>query len=224
MRISYRKVEVVKDVHAIEHNVFRECLKLCNFERDIELHNCADLPAFTGLGSSSAFTVSLLHALHTAKGEFLCPQDLAYEAIHVERHVLKDNVGCQDQVMAAFGGFNLVEFRGESDIVVNRVPLSQARIKEFESHLFMVFTGITRKASEVVAHQLKRVGQNLEALKSMRAMVYEGYELLVAGRPLREFGDLLHKAWQAKRTLDVGVSNSQIDDIYKAGIEAGAWG
>ena len=95
MRISYRKVEIVKEVQGIEHNVFRECLKLCNFERDIELHNCADLPAFTGLGSSSAFTVSLLHALHTFKGEFLRPHELAYEAIHVERHILKDNVGCR---------------------------------------------------------------------------------------------------------------------------------
>ena len=210
MRISYRKVELVRAVGDIEHNVFRECLKLCGFERDIELHNFADLPAFTGLGSSSAFTVSLLHALHTFRGEFLRPQELAYEAIHVERHILKDNVGCQDQVLAAHGGFNLVEFRTEKDIVVNRVPLSPVRLAEFEQHLFLVFTGITRKASEVVAHQLQRVDQNAAALKTMRAMVYEGYDTLVSQRPLREFGELLHRAWEAKRTLDTGVSNSEI--------------
>lgn len=224
IRISYRKVEIVKEIHGIEHNVFRECLKLCGLERDIELHNCADLPAFTGLGSSSAFTVSLLQALHTFKGEFLRPEELAYEAIRVEREILKDNVGCQDQVLAAFGGFNLVEFRTETDIVVNRLPLPQPRLAEFESHLFLVFTGIKRKASDVVAHQLKRVGQNLPALRSMRAMVYQGHEILVSGRPLREFGELLHEAWAAKRSLDGGVSNPEIDEIYTAGRQAGAWG
>jgi len=224
MRISYRKVELVRAVRDIEHNVFRECLTLCGFERDVELHNFADLPAFTGLGSSSAFTVSLLHALHTFRGEFLHPQELAYKAIHVERHILKDNVGCQDQVLAAFGGFNLVEFRTEKDIVVNRVPLSPVRLAEFEQHLFLVFTGITRKASEVVAHQLQRVDLNGAALRTMRGMVYEGYEILVNGRPLREFGELLHRAWEAKRTLDVGISNPEIDEIYTAGRAVGAWG
>jgi D-glycero-alpha-D-manno-heptose-7-phosphate kinase len=224
VRISYRKVEIVKEGHGIEHNVFRECLKLCGLERDIELHNCADLPAFTGLGSSSAFTVSLLHALHTFKGQFLCPEELAYEAIHVERDILKDNVGCQDQVLAAFGGFNLVEFRTERDIVVNRIPLSRRRLEEFESHLLLVFTGITRKASDVVAHQLKRVGQNLPALRAMREMVYTGHDILIRDRPLREFGELLHCAWEAKRGLDGGVSNPEIDEIYQAGRNAGAWG
>jgi D-glycero-alpha-D-manno-heptose-7-phosphate kinase len=224
IRISYRNVEVVKQARDIQHNVFRECLCLCGFERDIELHNFADLPAFTGLGSSSAFTVSLLHALHTFKGEFLRPQQLAYEAIHVERNILKDNVGCQDQVLAAFGGFNLVEFRSETDIVVNRVPLSPQRLTEFQDHLFLVFTGITRKASDVVAAQLKRVDQNLPALRDMRAMVYKGYELLVENRPLKEFGELLHQAWEAKRSLDCGVTNSEIDNIYRQGLEAGAWG
>jgi D-glycero-alpha-D-manno-heptose-7-phosphate kinase len=224
MRISYRKVELVKEVCNIEHNVFRECLKLCSFERDIELHNFADLPAFTGLGSSSAFTVSLLQALHTFKGQFLRPHELACEAIHVERHILKDNVGCQDQVLAAYGGFNLVEFRTETDFVVNRVPLPPQRLADFESHLFLVFTGITRKASDVVAHQLKRVDQNLPALGAMRAMVYKGHDILVSGRSLREFGELLHQAWEAKRGLDGGISNAEIDEIYTTGRKAGAWG
>ena len=111
---------MTKDVGEIEHAVFRECLKLCGFEKDIELHNVADLPAFTGLGSSSAFTVSLLHALHCFKGEFLNPRQLACEAIHLERHILREHVGCQDQIFAAFGGFNLVEFRTETEIEVKR--------------------------------------------------------------------------------------------------------
>jgi D-glycero-alpha-D-manno-heptose-7-phosphate kinase len=224
IRVSYRKVELAKSVSEIEHSVFRECLKLCGLEKDIELHNVADLPAFTGLGSSSTFTVSLLHALHCFKGEFLKPQELAYEAIYLERHLLKENVGCQDQVMAAWGGFNLVEFRTERDIAVTRVSLSPQRRAEFEQHLSLVFTGITRKASDVVAKQLRRVDENTKLLRAMRAMVYEGCDILTGERDLREFGELLHQAWLTKRSLDGGVSNPEIDDIYQRGLEAGAWG
>ncbi|WP_228015999.1 GHMP family kinase ATP-binding protein [Synechocystis salina] len=136
IRVSYRKVELVKNPSEMEHVVFRECLKFCGLEKDIELHNVADLPAFTGLGSSSAFTVSLLQALHSFKGEFIRPLDLAYEAIYVERHLVNDKVGCQDQLMAAMGGFNLVEFRKEDDIVVSRVTMAPARMAEFEEHIF----------------------------------------------------------------------------------------
>ena len=224
VRVSYRKVELARQLSDIEHNVYRECLKLCKLDKDIELHAMADLPAFTGLGSSSAFTVSLLHALHSFKGEFLRPQELAVEAIYVERHILKENVGCQDQVLAAFGGLCLLEFRTEREFVVSRVPLSPRRLAELEQHLFLVFTGIKRKASEVVAPQLKRVEENAPALRAMRAMVYEGYDLLRGDRPWREFGELLDRAWQAKRTLDGGVSNAEIDEMYQRGLKAGAWG
>ncbi|MCX8091256.1 MAG: GHMP kinase [Verrucomicrobiae bacterium] len=224
MRISYREVELVRDVNEIKHNVFRECLKLCGFTKDIELHNVADLPAFTGLGSSSAFTVSLLHALHSFKGEFLRPDELAYEAIHVERHILRENVGCQDQVLAAYGGFNVVEFRTERDITVQRLPVRPERLAEFESHLFLVFTGIKRRASDVVAKQLARVEENKAVLHRMREMVYQGAKILTDRRPLREFGELLHEAWLAKRSLDGGVSNGEIDQIYEQGLRAGAWG
>lgn len=224
IRLSYRKVELARQLTDIEHNVYRECLKLCGLEKDIELHNVADLPAFTGLGSSSSFTVSLLHALHSFKGQFLRPQELASEAIYVERHLLHENVGCQDQVLAAFGGFNLVEFRSETDFVVSRVPLAPWQLAELERHLFLVFTGLTRKASDVVAPQLQRVRENAPALRAMRAMAYEGHEILTAGRPWREFGELLHRAWEAKRTLDGGISNAEIDELYERGRRAGAWG
>jgi D-glycero-alpha-D-manno-heptose-7-phosphate kinase len=224
IRVSYRKVELVKQVDEIEHNVYRECLKLCELDKDIELHNVADLPAFTGLGSSSTFTVSLLHALHSFKGEFLKPIELAYEAIHVERNLLKDKVGCQDQVLAAVGGFNLIEFRTEEDIIVNRLPVSPQRLREFEHHLLLVFTGVTRKAADVVAKQLQKVEDNTATLKVMRGMVDEGWDILTGNRPLSEFGELLHQAWIAKRSLDGGVSSSEIDEMYKMGLNAGAWG
>jgi D-glycero-alpha-D-manno-heptose-7-phosphate kinase len=224
IRISYRQVELVKSVDEIQHAVFRECLRLCGFSCGIELHHLADLPALTGLGSSSTFTVSLLHALHSFKGEFLRPMELATEALQVEREILMENVGFQDQVLAAFGGFNLVEFRGEKDFVVNRVAISPRRLAEFEQHLLLVFTGIKRKASEIVAQQLKRVEQNVSTLRTMEAMAHEGHNILVSGRPLREFGELLHQAWQAKRSLDKAISNFEIDEIYQQGRRAGAWG
>ncbi|HAC63676.1 MAG TPA: GHMP kinase [Cyanothece sp. UBA12306] len=224
IRVSYRKVELVKTASELEHSVYRECLKFCGLEKDIELHNVADLPAFTGLGSSSAFTVSLLQALHSFKGEFIKPLDLAYEAIYVERHLVKDRVGCQDQLMAAMGGFNLVEFRTETDIAVTRVPLSPERLAEFESHIFIVFTGIKRKAAKVVAQQLKRVADNTETLKKMRQMVDQGWNILTDNQPLSAFGELLHQAWVAKRSLDTVISNPEIDQLYQLGREAGAWG
>lgn len=224
IRVSYRKVELVKNPSEMEHVVFRECLKFCGLEKDIELHNVADLPAFTGLGSSSAFTVSLLQALHSFKGEFIRPLDLAYEAIYVERHLVKDKVGCQDQLMAAMGGFNLVEFRKEDDIVVSRVTMAPERMAEFEEHIFIVFTGIKRRAANVVEKQLKRVGDNKETLKLMRSMVDKGWDILTSNQCLSAFGELLDQAWQAKRSLDVGISNGDIDRIYQQGREAGAWG
>ncbi|MBX2998967.1 MAG: hypothetical protein KF893_10695 [Caldilineaceae bacterium] len=224
IRIQYRQVESIRSVDEIQHTVFRECLRYCGLERDIELHTVADLPAFTGLGSSSSFTVSLLQALHAFKGEFVKPLDLAYEAIHVERHCIQDQVGCQDQTIAAVGGFNLIEFRREDDIVVHRLPVSPQRIVEFEQHLCLVFTGITRKASEVVAQQLQRVGDNKQTLATMRHMTEEGWEILTSRRPLAEFGELLHKAWLAKRSLDSSISNPEIDQIYRTGREAGALG
>jgi D-glycero-alpha-D-manno-heptose-7-phosphate kinase len=149
---------------------------------------------------------------------------LAQEAIHVERNLLKDNVGCQDQIMAAYGGFNLVEFQTEKDFCVNRVPLTPERLAEFEQHLFLVFTGIKRKASDVVAHQLKRVDQNTHTLRTMRGMVFEAFNILTSSRPLREFGELLDRAWQAKRSLDGGISNPEIDEMYQLGLDAGVWG
>ncbi|MFY0609759.1 MAG: GHMP kinase [Candidatus Atelocyanobacterium thalassa] len=224
VRISYRKVELVKTIDDIEHKVFRECLKFCNLEKDIELHNVADLPAFTGLGSSSAFTVSLLQALHNFKGEFIKPLDLAYEAIYVERHLVKDNVGCQDQLMSAVGGFNLVEFRTEENIIVNRVDISPQRLAEFESHIFIVFTGIKRRASQVVEKQLRRVEDNLETLKKMRKMVDQGWDILTSNESFSKFGELLHDAWIAKRSLDQGISNPEIDYLYELGRKNGAWG
>jgi len=224
IRLSYRKVELVRHPREIEHRVFRECLKLCGLEKDIELQTMADLPAFTGLGSSSSFTVALLHAIHSFKGEFLTPHGLACEAIHVERNLLHEHVGCQDQVVAAFGGFNLVEFRSERDFEVQRVPVTPDCLRRLEQHLLLVFTGIRRKASDVAAAQIAKRGRNAATLRAMRDMVYHGFSILTSGRRLHEFGELLHHAWLAKHSLDGSVSSPEIDELYERGRKAGAIG
>ena len=224
IRVSYRKVELVKQVAEIEHNVYRACLEFCGLEQGVELHNVADLPSFTGLGSSSTFTVGLLHALHAFKQEVRTPLELAYEAIHVERDILKENVGCQDQTLAAMGGLNLVEFFGTDDIRVSPLNLHPTRVAELESHLLVVFTGVTRRASDVAASQLARVDQNRDTLTSMRLMVDEATEILAGTGPLEAFGELLNMAWQAKRSLCERISNSKIDEMYDQAMQHGALG
>jgi len=224
VRVSYSKGELVKNIADIEHPVFRACLQYCGIEKDIELHTVADLPAFTGLGSSSSFTVSMLQALHAYKGEFVRPLELAYEAIHIERQLLNECVGVQDQATAACGGFNVLEFYAEDDIRVHPLTLSPQRIEEIEAHLFLIFTGIKRRAHDLEAKKIQSLGANGEHLRQMRLMVDDGHSLLVSGEPLSEFGFLLHKAWLAKRQLDRLVSTPEIDAIYESGIAAGAWG
>jgi D-glycero-alpha-D-manno-heptose-7-phosphate kinase len=224
VRISYRKNECVPNIAEIQHPVFRECLRLLKLERDIELHTVADLPAFTGLGSSSTFTVSLLHSLHAYKGEHVKPLQLAYEAIQIERGVLKESVGCQDQTTAAVGGFNVLEFRSETDIRVHRLHLQPDRIAEFQAHLFIVYTGVKRRAAEIEAKKVQSLDRNRAMLLRMRQMVDEGRDLLTDGGTLEAFGRLLHEAWLAKRSLETSVSNGEIDELYRRGLDAGAWG
>ena len=224
VRVSYSKAESARRVEDLEHKVFREALKLCGFTKDIELHTVADLPAFTGLGSSSSFTVALLQALRSFRGIFRAPLELAYEAIDVERNRVGDNVGCQDQVTAAVGGFNLIEFRREDDIRVHPVPLARERSEDFARHLVLIYTGITRRASDLAARQLERLPANVETLRRMRAMAERGWDLLTGGQPLSRFGELLDEAWTAKRGLDTAISSAEIDRLYAMGREAGALG
>ena len=224
VRVSYSKGELGKTIDDLQHPVYRECLRFCNLTKDIELHTVADLPAFTGLGSSSTFTVSLLQVLHAYKGEYVTPLRLAYEAIHIERRVLGECVGVQDQATAALGGFNVLEFRAEDDIRVTPLPLTKQRLVEVEQNLFLVFTGIKRRAHHMEEKKIQSISLNMDNLRLMRGMVDRGFDLLVSGQSLAAFGALLHDAWVAKRRLDGCVSNPEIDALYDRGIAAGAWG
>jgi D-glycero-alpha-D-manno-heptose-7-phosphate kinase len=224
LRIAYRKVECVSSIDEIEHAPFRECLRWAGVTQDIEINHAAELPAFTGLGSSSSFVVGLLNTVYAFRRRLVPRLDLAYEAIEIERKVLKESVGCQDQTFAAVGGFNVIEFRSMGNFVVHRIPLTNRRLEEFEDHLIVFFTGIKRKAEELAARQVRSVGQNRHHLAAMRRLVDEGYEILAGDGDFSAFGELLHRSWQLKRQLDQSISNHEIDAMYRAGLEAGALG
>jgi D-glycero-alpha-D-manno-heptose-7-phosphate kinase len=224
IRLAYRQVECVANLEKIEHAPLRECLRWVGITKDIEVDCVAELPSSVGLGTSSSFVVGVLNALYAFQGRIVHPLDLAYQAIDIEREVLRESVGCQDQTFAAMGGFNLIEFRTTRDIVVHRVPLSAERKAEFEQHLLVVYTGLRRRASHLAARQVEKIGKNLGQLHQMRRLVDEAYSMLSGGQSLAKFGSLLHDGWLLKSSLDESISNEMINDIYRRGLAAGALG
>jgi len=224
-RVSYSKVENVRRNDTIEHPSVRGCLQFLGIEEGVEIHHVADLPARTGLGTSSAFTVGLLLGLHALQERMRDKQTLAREAIHVEQELLQEAVGAQDQVSAAYGGFNRINFHSDGTIEVRRVLASANRLAELEGHLALYFTGFSRTASEIANEQIGATPKKEKELAMMLEMVGEG-EAIIAdpARSLHEFGKLLDDSWKIKRTLTRKITNSEIDDIYQAGLEAGALG
>jgi D-glycero-alpha-D-manno-heptose-7-phosphate kinase len=224
-RISYSKVENVARNDAIQHPSVRACLQFLKFDEGMEIHHVADLPARTGLGTSSAFTVGLLLALYALKNQMRDKQTLAAEAIHVEQDLLQEAVGAQDQVSAAHGGFNRINFRNDGSIEVNRILTAPNRLAELEKHLALYFTGFSRIASEIAHEQLKMTPHKTQELNNMLQLVDEAEAIVTnPNRELDEFGRLLHQSWQIKRSLTQKISNPSIDEIYQAGLSAGALG
>jgi D-glycero-alpha-D-manno-heptose-7-phosphate kinase len=224
-RISYSKVENVARNNLIQHPSVRACLQFLRIEEGIEIHHVADLPAQAGLGTSSAFTVGLLLGLHALRNETCDKRTLAMEAIHVEQNLLKEAVGAQDQVSAAYGGFNRITFHPDGSIEVKPMLTSSNRLAELEEHLALYFTGFSRAASEVAQEQVRMTPYRTRELKTMRQLVNEGEAILTSSHcPIAEFGRLLHESWQIKRTLTERISSARIDEIYEAGLDAGALG
>jgi len=224
-RISYSKVENVCANYAIEHPSVRGCLQFLGMEDGVEIHHVADLPARTGLGTSSAFTVGLLLGLYALNDQMRDKHMLANDAIHVEQDVIGEAVGSQDQVSAAYGGFNRINFHTDGTIEVNRILVPPSRLTELERHLALYFTGFSRTASEVAQEQLKTTPHKKRELSVMAQLVTEAEAILASpGRPLDDFGRLLHESWQIKRTLTEKITTANIDEIYQAGMSAGALG
>jgi len=223
-RVVYSKNETCRNIEEIQHPAVRAILAEMKFERGLEIHHDGDLPARSGMGSSSSFVVGLLHALHALRGQLISKPDLTSEAIRIEQEVLKDIVGSQDQVLAAHGGFNLVQFQTTSDIVVQPVTLPPQRLHQLNDHLLLFYTGLARTSSEIAASYVTNLESKERQLHLYNEMVCEALKILASDRSLLDFGRLLNEAWTLKRTLARGVSNGEIDDIYATALSAGAVG
>ncbi len=223
-RIAYSRIEVVKSNDDIQHPAVYGVLKYLKVEEGVEIHHDGDLPARTGLGSSSSFTVGLLHALSALRRTMPTKMELARDAVRVEQEVLREHVGCQDQVMAAHGGFCRVDFHRNDDIHVTPIIISQERLAELRSHLVLYFTGFSRTASEIAKEQIERTKDRRAELTAMHQMVQDGVSILTGRGDLAEFGRLVDEAWRVKRGLTSKISSPFIDDVYAAARGAGAIG
>jgi len=222
--IVYSKMERCNAIDEIMHPAVREVLRFLRVGRGVEIHTDADLPGRSGMGSSSAFTVGLLHAVHALEGHMVGKHQLAMESIHLEQEVLKEAVGSQDQVQAAYGGLNHVVFHPSGEISVRPVTISPARLAEFSSHLMLFYTGIRRTASVVAETFINGMDDRRRQLRIMKDLVDEGLAILNRDGAVADFGELLHEAWQAKRSLSATVSNSEVDALYARARAAGALG
>lgn len=225
-RISYSKQELCNEVQDIEHPVVRAVIQYLGITEGLDINIFSDLPSRTGLGSSSSFTVGLLHSLYALQGKIKSKKELAEEAIHIEFNVLQERVGVQDQLAAAYGGMNVMQFSKEA-LTVNPLVISSERKKLLQDHLLLCYTGVNRFASEVLKEQVKKTEEkvNMPDLNSIYHMVEQGMKILSdVNTPIQAFGELLNEAWQTKRKLSSAISSSHLDDIYNQAMHAGALG
>jgi len=223
-RIVWSKIEKVDAPEEIEHPAVRAILQFLEIREGVEIHHVGDLPARSGLASSSAFTVGLLHALYALKGQMANKAQLADDAIYVEQELLKEAVGVQDQIEVAYGGINFIDIRRDGGYQVSPMIVSRDYIDEFERHLMLFFTGISRYSSEIAQAQIEAIPDKARELNAMSQLVDEAFGVLANGRPIIDFGKLLHEAWLLKRSLTEKISTDQVDQIYSAAREAGATG
>lgn len=223
-RIRYTKQEYKRRLEQIKHPSVRECLRYLGIQRGIEMQHNADVPAMSGLGSSSSFTVGFLNALYALQGQMVDKKKLALDAIHVEQEMIGESVGSQDQTLVSHGGLNKIVF-GAREINVIPITISQKSLDLLQDHLMLFFTGMTRRASDVAREQIKATHKKTRELKAMLKLVDEAYKVLSdSGDSLDEFGRFLHASWQLKRRLTKKISNGIIDEIYETALAAGALG
>jgi D-glycero-alpha-D-manno-heptose-7-phosphate kinase len=223
-RVVYSRIEDVQNFEQIQHPAVRETIRFVQLERGLEIHHDGDLPARSGMGSSSSFTVGLLYALYALMGVMPSKNQLAKESIHIEQNLIKETVGSQDQVTAAYGGLNHILFNPSGDISVRPVTIPQERLEELNSHLMLFYTGIMRTASDVAKTYLQDLESKSQHLSAMKDMVEEAISILCSHQCICHFGELLHQSWMLKRNLSSQVSNSVLDDLYARAQKCGAIG
>ncbi len=226
IQVHYSRVESVGALDEIQIPNVRETLRLLGIAHGVEIHLVGDLPARSGLGSSSATTVGLLKALHGYLGRLIDDHEAARQAVHVERHLCGERVGSQDQYICAHGGFRHLQFLPDGEVRVEPVPLDQERLDELQASLMLMYTGQQRAAHEVLTEQVQRTqeGELDDRLAQMKAQVTEAIRILGSADPIGRFGELLHEAWELKRSLSSRISNPWLDEVYGAARAAGAIG
>jgi D-glycero-alpha-D-manno-heptose-7-phosphate kinase len=223
-RVVYSKIENCHEAHEIAHPAVRCVLNYLGIDRGLVINHDGDLPARSGMGSSSAFTVGLLNALYALQGKMPTKRQLAAESIHIEQKLLGETVGSQDQILAAYGGFNQIEFLPNGDFSVRPITISAERVRELNAHLMLFFTGINRTASEVANSYVVDIEKRRRQLRILKDLVEESISVLTEKQDLTAFGELLHEAWLAKSSLSKAVSSPRIEEIYAAARDAGALG
>ncbi len=224
-RVRYFLKEETQTINEIRHASIRECSKFLNIKSGLDVVHTADLPARSGLGSSSTFTVGMLHSLHTLQNHMPTKRELAIQSIHVEQELIGESVGSQDQTAASFGGLNYIRFNSVNEIDVDPIIISYERLNELQENLLLVFTGFARTASEIAASQIVSTPEKVHELKAMQSICDQALHYLVDHKcSLDQFGKLLNEQWYIKRNMTAFVSNTAIDDIYSTGIKNGALG
>ena len=225
-RIVWSHIETVNSLSEILHPAVREGLKFLGFTNatGVEIHHQGDLPARSGIGSSSTFAVGLIRALSSLRGDTINKYELARKALELEQNVLKESVGSQDQVAAAYGGLNIIHFLQDGSFRVDPLKIPAARAEEFEKHLLLLYTGTSRLGGEIAASVIAGLRDKASELRRMRQLVDEAAGILSGGGSLDKIGELLHETWRLKRGLAEGVSSSEVDEIYRIARKQGALG
>ncbi|MBN2638848.1 MAG: GHMP kinase [Bacteroidales bacterium] len=224
-RINWSKTEFRNTIDEIEHPIVREALKLFNIDFPVEITTFADVPAGTGLGSSSTFTVGLLHALYALKGQMVTKSELAKMAAHIEINILKRNIGKQDHYAASYGNLNVFTFHADETVTVEPVFYQPEIKNEIESRLLLFFTKKERDASKILRKQVDRIDEKFNTLTKMRDYIPSLSQVFSSGNNnLNEFGKILHESWILKKSITNEISSEEIDDYYQRAIDAGAVG
>lgn len=224
-RIQYYLKEEVSRLEEIKHPVVREAAKLLKIPYGLDINHNADLPARSGLGSSSTFSVGMFHALYSLENKLVTKRELALSAINLEQNIIGEAVGSQDQTAAAFGGLNFIEFDKKQIFEVKTLPLNIDRLNELQDNLLLCFTGFSRTAEKISKHQINYTHKLEKELFLIKDLTFEAKEIILdKKRSLDEFGKLLNEQWILKRNLTNKITNNNIDEIYEAGIKSGALG
>jgi D-glycero-alpha-D-manno-heptose-7-phosphate kinase len=224
IRVAYSRTEMADRVDDVQHTLVRESLRKAGLERHLEITTIADIPAGTGLGSSSALTVGVLNALYAYSNRIVNRDLLAREAAEIEIDILGHPIGKQDQYAAAFGGMNYIRFNPDGSVDVEPVPMSTDTRGALESHVLLMYTEQRRDANAILKKQSEATGDQMEVLTEMRDLADAMRSTLTESADLEEFARLLHHGWSLKRSLGCGITDTMIDGWYEAARGAGALG